>query len=54
MLTFIRWRSARRGGRPLPGFDRLAGLGLVNDVESALVVLIPFAAGAMARGLWLF
>ena len=54
MLTFMRWRSARRAGRPLPGLDRLAGLVLVDDVETALVVLIPFAAAAMARGLWLF
>jgi len=53
MLTFIRWRSARRDGRPLPGFDRLARLVLVDDVETALVVVIPFAAAAMARGLWL-
>ena len=54
MVTFIRWRSARRGSRPLPGFDRLSRLVFVDDVESALVVLIPFAAAAMARGLWLF
>jgi len=54
MVTFIRWRSARRGSRPLSGFDRLSRLVFVDDVESALVVLIPFAAAAMARGLWLF
>jgi len=54
MLTLSRWRSARRAGRPLPGFDRLGGLVIVDDVETALVVLIPFAAAAMARGLWLF
>ena len=54
MLTFIRWRSARRAGRPLPQFDRLSRLVLVDDVETALVVLIPFAAAAMARGLWLY
>ena len=54
MVTFIRWRSARRGSRPLPGFDRLSRLVFVDDVETALVVLIPFAAAAMARGLSLF
>ena len=54
MLTFIRWRKARRGGGPLPGFDRLSRLILVDDLETALVVLIPFAAAAMARGLWLY
>ena len=53
MVTFIRWRSARRGGRPLPGFDRLAALVRVDDVQTALVVAMPFAAAAMARGLWL-
>ena len=54
MVTFIRWRSARRSGRPLPQFDRLALLVLVDDVETGLVVVIPFVAAAMARGLWLY
>lgn len=53
MATFIRWRIARRRGQPLPGFDRLSGLVRVGDVETALVVVIPFVAAAMARGLWL-
>jgi putative membrane protein len=35
MLTFIRWRSARRGNRPLSGLDRLSRLVLVDDVETA-------------------
>ena len=51
MVTFIRWRSARRHGRPLPKFDRLSRLVLVDDLETGLVVVIPFAAAAMARGL---
>ena len=42
MMTFIRWPSARRGGRPLPQFDRLSRL------------VLPFLAAAMARGLWLY
>jgi len=54
MMTFIRWRSARRGGRPLPQFDRLSRLVLVDDLETGLVVVIPFVAAAMARGLWLY
>jgi putative membrane protein len=54
MMTFIRWRTARRGGRPLPQFDRLARLVLINDLETGLVVVIPFVAAAMARGLWLY
>jgi putative membrane protein len=54
MLTFIRWRRASRGGGPLPHFDRLSRLVLVDDLETALVILIPFAAAAMARGVWLF
>lgn len=54
MTTFIRWRSAHRRGQPLPGFDRVSGLVLVDDVQTALVILIPFAAAAMARGLWLY
>ena len=54
MMTFSRWRSARRGGRPLPQFDRLSRLVLVDDLETGLVVVIPFVAAAMARGLWLY
>jgi putative membrane protein len=54
MMTFIRWRTARRGGRPLPQFDRLARLVLIDDLETGLVVVIPFVAAAMARGLWLY
>lgn len=53
MVTFIRWRKARRAGTPLPGVDRLARLILVDDVQTALVVVLPFVAAAMARGLWL-
>jgi putative membrane protein len=53
MAAFVRWRAALRrdaapGTRGVPLFVRL------NDAETALVLLIPFAAAAMARGLWLF
>jgi putative membrane protein len=54
MLTFIRWRIARRAGQPLPQLDRLPRLVLVDDLQTALVVVIPFVAAAMARGLWLY
>ena len=54
MVTFIRWRIARRQAQPLPQFNRLPRLVLVDDVETALVVIIPFAAAAMARGMWLY
>ena len=54
MLTFIRWRAARsRGGAPVEGAN-LGALIAVNDAETVLVVLIPFAAALMARGAWLF
>jgi uncharacterized membrane protein len=39
---------------PLPQFGRLPRLVLVDDVETALVVVIPFVAAAMARGTWLY
>jgi putative membrane protein len=54
MLTFIRWRIARKNGTPLPRLDRVGALVRVGDLETALVVLIPFVAAAMARGLWLY
>jgi putative membrane protein len=54
MVTFIRWRIARGRGAALaiePALGRLIGL---NDLEVALILLIPFAATLMARGVWLF
>ena len=52
MVTFIRWRSALGGGA-VPDTRAAAMLVRVNHAETALVVLIPFVAAAMARGLWL-
>ena len=53
MATFIRWRIALGRGAPID--TRRAGLLVhINDAETALVVVIPFVAAAMARGLWLF
>ena len=54
MITFIRWRIARaRGSVPIAGapFGVLVRL---NDVEVALVVVIPFVASLMGRGVWLY
>ncbi len=52
MATFIRWRVTLRNGAPLD-MRRAALLVRINDAETALVMLIPFVAAAMARGLWL-
>ena len=52
MVTFIRWRIALGGGA-VPDTRAAALLVRVNHAETALVVLIPFVAAAMARGLWL-
>jgi putative membrane protein len=54
MLTFIGWRRARAAGRAPWTAAPLARLVRVNDAELVLVVLIPFAAALMARGVWLF
>jgi putative membrane protein len=47
MTTFIKWRMAR--GQPVDT-SRTHVLARVNDVELAIVVLIPFVAAIMARG----
>jgi len=50
MVTFIRWRIARaRGG--VPDLLRVPALARINAVQIALLILIPFVAAAMARGL---
>lgn len=49
MVTFIRWRIQL--GRGLPVDTAMArGLHTVNHVELALVVVMVFVAGMMARG----
>ena len=53
MLTFMRVRSARRRGAPLPTFP-VEAYRRINAFESALVVAIVFVAAFMARGAWLF
>ena len=53
MITFIRVRSARSKGSPMPKFS-VEGYRRINAVEVGLVVTIVFAAAFMARGAWLF
>jgi putative membrane protein len=52
MVTFIKWRIGLRKGAP-PDTSAARRFIAINDAETALVLLIPFAAAAMARGLWL-
>jgi len=52
MTTFLGWRSAIKRGAP-PDTRTISKLIRVNDAETAIVVIIPFVAAAMARGLWL-
>jgi putative membrane protein len=52
MVAFIRWRIAIGKGSK-PDTTRAATFARISDVETALVVAIPFVAAAMARGLWL-
>ena len=54
MLTFSAWRRARAGGAAPWTTAPIGRLVRLNDAELALVVLIPFAAALMARGVWLF
>ena len=54
MITFIRWRIARARGTPFTADAPLGVLVRLNDLEVALVALIPFVASLMGRGIWLF
>ncbi len=53
MMTFIRVRTARRRGAPLPAFST-AAYRRINALELTLVVVMVFVAAFMARGVWLF
>jgi putative membrane protein len=54
MITFIRWRIARRkSGAPVQA-AALPSLIRLDDLEVAIILLIPFVASLMARGVWLF
>jgi putative membrane protein len=54
MVTFIRWRSARRRGAFQLPTAQLGPLIRLNDLEIAVLVVIPVVASLMARGAWLF
>lgn len=51
MTTFIRWRTSLGKGEPVSTGSAMA-LGTISYVQVVLVVLMVFAATAMARGLW--
>jgi putative membrane protein len=51
MLTFIRWRQARRLGARVDTSPARA-LFMVNHIQLALALVMVFVASAMARGLW--
>lgn len=53
MVTFIRWRIARKQGRPLPNSGWARRFIAINDTQTVLLALLPFVAAGMARGLWL-
>ena len=54
MTTFIRWRVAKDRAGDLVTSAPLDRFITLNDVETVLVLVIPFAAALMARGAWLF
>jgi uncharacterized membrane protein len=54
MITFVRWRIARKRTQPLTAGPPVGTLIRINDVEIAIVFAIPFAASLMARAVWLF
>jgi len=54
MVTFGRWRLARARRVALTPKANVNLLIALNHAETAIVVVIPFAAALMARGAWLF
>ena len=52
MVAFIGWRRSLRAGKA-PDTRRASLFVRLNDGETVLVLVIPFVASAMARGLWL-
>ena len=53
MMTFMRVRTAQKKRAPLPTFS-VDAYRRINQIETALVVVIVFVAAFMARGAWLF
>ncbi len=54
MGTFMGWRLDKAQGGAKVAEANLDLLVRLNDVETALVLVIPFVAALMARGAWLF
>jgi putative membrane protein len=50
MLVLMSWRRSVSAGS-MPNTGRAAGLATISSVQTALVVLMVFAATAMARGI---
>lgn len=54
MITFIRWRIARRNQDTINyDIQWVHKLRLINDFQISMSVMIPFVASAMARGVGL-
>jgi putative membrane protein len=51
MLTFMKWRQARRRGSRIDTSSARA-LFQVSHIQMSIVVAMVFVASAMARGLW--
>jgi putative membrane protein len=50
MITFIMWRIRQAKGKPIDT-SRAGVFARINDVEVALIVVMPFVASMMARGI---
>jgi putative membrane protein len=50
MVTLIGWRRTVARGQ-VPAIDRAGRLATISFIQAGLVVLMVFAAAAMARGL---
>jgi putative membrane protein len=50
MVTLIRWRLVLRRGERVRT-DRASSMAWISMIEAVLVILMVFAAAAMARGL---
>jgi putative membrane protein len=54
MVTLLQWRrQLRKKGKVAIAKDKMGILIVLNNLEVALVVVIPFVAAAVARGLWM-
>ncbi len=51
MVTLIRWRVRWKRGESID-VARAPALATISFVQAALIVLMVFAATALARGLW--